>query len=231
MGTGITQVAVDNGIIQSAESINITPQCITTGMVRDAMRSFCQGGKRVSNAQLYTVMALTCEQEKDRLRTRITDMIKSGEVIKISSGLYEYNFKYRVRENTSFPALWRFVRSQKPGWSISYASRLTRVSYTQAARYCAWLENEGYIVRHCKDGRTALYRATDKADRTPETPYPPITDRNPFERENAAAARLATLMLCHDPYQTRVAAEIVKNCSILLARFSVKQLENGGNKA
>ncbi|MDR2055632.1 MAG: hypothetical protein LBQ10_07180 [Desulfovibrio sp.] len=204
---------------------------ITTDMVREAMRSFCRGGNQVSNAQLYKVMALTCEQEKDRLRTRITDMIKAGEVIKIASGLYEYNFRHRVRKNTTFPVVWRFVRTQKPGWSIGYACQLTRVSHTQVARYCGWLENEGYIARHGKDGTTTLYRATDKADRTPETPYPPITDKNPFERENAAAARLATLMLCHDPYQPRVAAEIVKQCNVLLARFAVKEHENKGGQA
>jgi hypothetical protein len=200
-------------------------------MVREAIRSFCKGGKQVSNAQLYTILSLTCEREKDRLRTRITDMIKNGEIIKIASGLYEYNFRHRVRKNTSFPAIWRFVRTQKPGWSITYACQLIRVSYTQVARYCAWLENEGYITRYGKDGQTALYRATDKADRCPETPSPPTTDRNPFERENAAAARLATLMLCHNPYQPRVAAEIVKNCNVLLARFAVNQLENGGEEA
>jgi hypothetical protein len=122
------------------------------------------------------------------------------------------------------------VRTQKPGWSISYAAQLTRVSYTQVARYCAWLENESYIIRHGKDGSTILYRATYKADRSPETPYPPITDKNPFERENVAAARLATLMLCHNPYQPRVAAEIVKNCNVLLARFAGRQNENGGEQ-
>jgi hypothetical protein len=199
-------------------------------IAREALRSFCEGGKRVSNAQLYELMNLACEQEKNRLRTRIADMVRAGEVIKIAPGLYEYNFKYRLRQGgESFPKVWRFIRSQKPGWSITYACQLTRVSYTQAMRYCAWLENEGYITKHGKDGQTTLYRATDKADRCPETPYPPHTDRNPFERENAAAARLATLMLCHDPRQTRVAAEIVKNCNLLLARFAVNK--HGGNEA
>jgi hypothetical protein len=216
--------------MQSANSANANfePQTITAVMVREAMRSFCVGGKRVSNAQLYEVLELRCEQEKDRLRTRITDMVKAGEVIKVSAGLYEYNYKYRVRESATFPAVWRFVRSQKPGWSLTYASQITRISYTQVSRYCGWLENEGYITRHGKDSQTILYRATDKADKSPETPVPPITDRNPFERENAAAARLATLMLCHDPYQPRVAAEIVKNCRVLLARFAVNQNENSG---
>ncbi|MDR1398127.1 MAG: hypothetical protein LBJ14_10420 [Desulfarculales bacterium] len=198
------------------------PQTITTAMVRQAMRGFCADIKdhRVSNAQLYEAMGLTQECEKARLRSCIADMTLSGETIKISPGLYEYNFKYRSRENTSYPAIWRFVRTQKPGWSISYACQLTRVSYSRTARYIAWLENEGFVTRHGKDSKTTLYHATDKADRTPETPYPPLTDRNPFEKENAAAARLATLMLCHDPYQPRVAAEIVKHCKTLLARFA-----------
>jgi hypothetical protein len=233
MNARVTQVAVGNNIIQSAESLEILPQTITTDMVREAMRSFCKGGKRVSNAQLYNVLALGNEKEKDRLRTRVNDMVQAGEVIKVSPGLYEYNDKYRVRKNTTFPAIWRFVRSQKPGWSLNYTCQLTRISYTQVARYCAWLENEGYIVRHGKDGATTLYRATDKADRHPETPYPPITDKNPFERENAAAARIATLMLCHNPYQPTVARQIADACKVLLARFEtpVTQNENKGESA
>ena len=208
------------------------PRTITTEMTRETLRSFCRGGKRVSNAQLYEVMGLCCEQEKDRLRTRIGDMVKQGEVIKVGPGLYEYNFKFRLRQGESFPKLWRFARSQKPGWSITQASQLTRISYTQAARYFSWLENEGYIVRHGKDGATFLYRATDKAAASPETPYPPHTDRNPFERENAAAAHIARLMLCHDPYQPKTARDIVAACHVLLARFAgVNQLENGGETA
>lgn len=206
---------------------------ITTEMTREAMRSFCADGQRVSNAQLYEVMGLACEQEKDRLRTRIGDMVKQGEVIKVGPGLYEYNFKFRLRSGESFPKLWRFVRTQKPGWSISHASQLTRISYTQAARYFAWLENEGYITRHSKDGQTQLYCGTARAVASPETPYPPITDRNPFERENAAAAELARLMLCHNPYQPTTARKIVTACNVLLARFdkSSTQLENEGETA
>jgi len=208
---------------------------ITTDMVREAVRSFCQGGKRVSNAQLYEVMGLACEPEKDRLRTRINDMVKQGEVVKVGPGLYEYNYKFRLRNNETCPKIWRFVRMQKPGWSVSHACQITRVSYTQAMRYIAWLENEGYVVRHGKDGQTALYRATDKADRTPETPYPPHTDRNPFAREAAAAAQIARLMLCHDPYRAKTAREIVAACNVLLARFNnpvtQNENENGGETA
>lgn len=243
MGTRITQVAVGNNIIQSADSVTeedismttmVAPRTITRDDVRGVIRSFCQGGKRVSHVQLYEVMGLTCEPEKDRLRARCGDMAKQGELIRVAAGLYEYNFKYRPRTGAeSFAKLWKFIRSQKAGWSITQASQLTRVSYTQAARYFGWLENEGYLTRYGKDGQTILYRGTDKADKAPEVPYPPITDRNPFEKENAAAAQIARLMLCHDPYQAKTARDIVAACKVLLARFEkgVTQLENEGETA
>jgi hypothetical protein len=196
---------------------------VTTDVLREVMRGF----KRVSNEQLYAVLNVHDRRERSDLRARLRDMCKRGEAVRIGTAMYEYNQNYSVAAKSgTFSAIWRFVRTQKPGWSISYAAQLTRVSYTQVARYCAWLENEGFISRHGKDGRTTLFRATEKADRSPETPYPPITDKDPFERENAAATRLATLMLCYNPYQTGFAAEIVKNCKVLLARFSVTQNEN-----
>lgn len=209
-------------------------QTITTPMIRQAIRSYCKAGQPISNAELYRILDLKIETEKERLRTRLNDMVQHGEMTRVGRGVYEYNFKHRSRENTTFPAIWRFVRMQKPGWSIADVCQLTRISYTQVARYCGWLENEEYITRHGKKGTTIIYRATDKADRTPETPYPDITDRNPFERENAAAAELARLMLCNDPYQATTARKIVAACKILLARFDSasnqtgKQNENGG---
>ena len=145
MGTRINQIAVGNNIIQSADSVNFELRTLSTEMVREAIRGFCKTAKRVSNAQLYHVMGLTREPEKDRLRARVADMVRQGEVIKIEPGLYEYNSKFRLRTgNESFPKLWRFIRTQKPGWSITHASQLTRVSYTQAARYFGWLENGEY---------------------------------------------------------------------------------------
>ena len=205
---------------------------ITMEMVREAMRSHCKGGKRTSNAELYRVLDLKCEEEKDRLRTRLNGMVNQGEVLRVGRGLYEYNFTYRVRKNTTFPAIWRFIRMQKPGWSLADVCQLTRISYSQVKRYCEWLENEEYIARHGKNGASTVYRATDKASSTPETPYPNITDRNPFERENAAAAELARLMLCHDPYQATTARKIVDACNVLLARFdsTFKQNENNGGE-
>lgn len=205
---------------------------ITIEMVREAMRSHCKPGVRVSNAELYRLLDLKCEEEKDRLRTRLNNMVIAGELLRVERGLYEYNFKYRVRKNTTFPAIWRFVRMQKEAWSYADVCQLTRISYSQVKRYCEWLENEGYIVRYGKKGATFTYRATEKAELTPETPYPEITDRNPFERENAAAAELARLMLCNDPYQPTTARKIVAACNVLRARFdpTFNQNENNGGQ-
>lgn len=206
------------------------PQTITMEMLRAAMRSHCKPGVKVSNAELYRVLGLKCEEEKNRLRTRLNGMVNQGEVIRVGPGQYEYNFKFRLRKNTTFPVIWRFVRMQKEAWSFADVCQLTRISYSQVKRYCEWLENEEYIARYGKKGVTTTYRAMEKADRTPETPYPDISDRNPFERENAAAAELARLMLCHDPYQTTTARKIVAACNILRARFdpNFNQNENGG---
>ena len=205
---------------------------LTTAMVREVLQGYCKPDVRVSNAELYNVFDLKNEVEKDRLRARLNDMAHNGELIRVERGLFEYNFKYRVRKNVTFPAIWRFIRMKNESWSYGDVCQLTRISYSQVKRYCDWLENEGYIARYGKKGTTVLYRAANKADCTPETPYPNMTDRNPFERENAAAAELARLMLCHDPYQLATVRKIVAACKVLLARFDTtfNQNENNGGE-
>lgn len=209
------------------------PRTITMDMVRETLRSHCKPHVKVSNAELYRIFDLKCEEEKNRLRTRLGDMVNRGELFRVGSGQYEYNFKFCLRKNTTFPVIWRFVRMQKEAWTFADVCQLTRISYSQVKRYCEWLENEGYILQYGKDGHKFSYRATEKAELAPETPFPNITDRNPFERENAAAAELARLMLCHDPYQPITARKIVAACKVLLARFDAtfNKNENEGATA
>lgn len=202
-----------------------TPKSVTMEMVRDAMRSFCAEGCTVTNAQLYGLLGLTCEPEKDRLRTRVNGMVKQGEVMKLGPGKYKYNFTFILRENKSYAKMWRYVRARKPGWTYSEMSQLINIHYTQVSRYCAWLENEGYIMRRGKNGQAFTYAPTEKARLSPETPYPPLRDVDPFEKEKAAAAKIARLMLCNDPYAKKTAREIVAACNVLFARF---QPDNGG---
>lgn len=192
---------------------------VTQEMVRSALQSFGTNGQPISNAQLFDVLGLQVEPEKARMRARINDMIAHGEVTRIETGTYTYNFQHRPRENKSYPAIWRFVRKQKPGWSISDCALLTRIGYTQVFRYCGWLEEEGYIERSGKKNNATLYRATRKADQNPETPWPPLRETDPFAREKAAAAQLARLLLCNDPYAVKTARGVVEACNILLERF------------
>lgn len=204
---------------------------ITIDMVRSALQSFCHDGEKVSTKQLVGILGLECEPEKARLRKRLTDMVHHGELKRVEEGVFEYNFAHRPRNPQSFSKIWRFVRHAKPGWSVHAAAMMTHLSYSQVGRYCNWLEEEGYICRDGRDGQTTLYRATRKADAHPETPYPPLRETDPFAKEKAAAARIAQLLLCHDPYSKKVATGVLEACQTLLSRFekSFTQNENGQN--
>lgn len=200
---------------------------VTLEMVRQVAQTLCEGDNVVSNHQIFVALALNCEPEKARARSRISNMIKHGELTREADGLYRYNFAKRPRDPKTHIAIWRFVRKAKPGWSITECAMMTRVSYTRALRYCTWLVEEGYIARFGKDARNAVtYRATDKADKSPETPYPPLRETDPFAREKAAAVRIVDSLLRADPYAKKTARNITEACHILLARFEKNSAEN-----
>ena len=211
---------------------------VTMESLRAALQSFGSSGQEISNAQLYAVLELDSETEKARMRSRIKNMILHGEVTRTRDGFYTYNHKYRPRESKTLVTLWRFVRKSKPGWSLNDCTMMTRVSYTQAMRYVTWLEGEKFVTRTGKNERNAItYRATPKADASPETPYPPLRATDPFQKERVAAATIARLLLCADPYAVKTAREITDACRTLLARFGKDENvteneneENGGNQ-
>ena len=195
--------------------------------VRAALQALGEGGKEISYRLVYEALGLENDADQAIVRSRISDMTRHGEVKRTRTGCFIYDFKHRPREAKSYEALWRFARKAKPGWSISECSMMTRVSYTQALRYCNWLEEEGFIARAGKDGRNAVtWRATVKSDKTPETPYPPLREKDPFARERAAAATIARLLLCADPYAKKTAQSITDACKVLLARFGKNRTEN-----
>ena len=89
---------------------------------------------------------------------------------------------------------------------------------------CHGWKNEGYVERAGRNEKRAiLYRATTKAAASPETPYPPIRESDPFQKERTAAATITRLMLCADPYAPKTARSIRDACRVLLDRF-----EKGG---
>ena len=107
--------------------------------VRAALQALGEGGKEISYRLVYEALGLENDAEQAVVRSRISDMTRHGEVKRTRTGCFTYDFKHRPREAKSYETLWRFVRKAKPGWSLSECAMMTRVSYTQALRYCNWL--------------------------------------------------------------------------------------------
>ena len=197
---------------------------VTKDMVRKAMRALGANDHEVSYRQVYEALGLTNDSQQAIVRTRISGMLRHGEVKRLRAGVFAYNAKYRRAEGRKYVAMWCYARTSKPGWTLKDCCMLTRVSYTHVMRYIGWLESEGFVERVGRDANRAyLYRATGKADASPETPYPPVRETDPFQRERVAAATITRLMLCADPYAPKTAQTIVESCRVLLARF-----EKGG---
>lgn len=197
-----------------------TRKKVSKEALRTVLQALGEGGKEITCSLVYEAMGIADGKEQAIVRSRMADMARSGEVKRTEFGRYVYNFGCCPREEKSYDALWRFVRKAKPGWTISECAMMTRVSYSQALRYCIWLEEEGFAMREGKNERNAAtWKGTVKADRTPETPYPPAKEADPFARERTAAAAIARLMLCANPHAKRTAQGITEACQVLLARF------------
>lgn len=199
--------------------------------IRAAVQALGAEGKEISHALVFEAMGLEAEADKAIARARVTSMVKHGELTRTERGSFLYNFKRRPRQAKLHATIWRFVRASKPGWSIQDCSMMTRASYTHALRYVSWLEDAGFVERCGKKGKNSIiYRNTVKAQATPETPYPPLRETDPFAKERTAAATITRLMLCADPYAPHTARGIVEAARVLLARFekdnSVTELEN-----
>ncbi len=200
---------------------------VTLEMVRNAVQAMGDGGQEVSYRQIYEALGLNNEAQQAVVRTRISGMARHGEIKRTKPGCFVYDFKHRPREAKTYEVIWRFIRAAKPGWDVSGCAMLTRISYTQVLRYVSWLENENYVERAGRNAKRAvLYRATAKAAASPETPYPPIREADPFQKERAAAASITRLMLCADPYAPKTARSITDACRVLLARFEKSGAES-----
>lgn len=202
-------------------------QSFTMNAVRAALRSFGANGQEIRNVYLHEALGLESNAEKALLRERIKDMVQRDEVRRVRTGVYIYNFGYRPRENKAHPAIWRFVRKSKPGWTVGECVMMTDVSHSHVLRYLGWLKKEGYVESIGKNGRGgARYAATPKTDLTPETPYPPIGNRDdPLARERVAAATIVRLLHCAKPDAAKTSRDIVDACNTLLARFSKPVIE------
>ncbi|MCB2186981.1 MAG: hypothetical protein KQJ78_11225 [Deltaproteobacteria bacterium] len=192
-----------------------------TDRLRRALVGLCPDAKTtVSHAQLYLAMGAVEEPQKARIRTRCQDLVRRGELERLRPGVYRYNPEgMPVKQGESYQRVWRAIRAQRPGWTYQDLAQVTRVCYTVVRRYCGWLEDQGYIAPHGREGNTRLWRTTSKARNRQTTPFPPAKT-DPFEAERGAACRLVRLMMVADPSRPHIRAKILINCQQLTSRFS-----------
>lgn len=192
-------------------------------VIRIAFKAFGKNEQEISNAQIYEVLEAKLEADQAKIRTRIREMIKAGEIIKIAPGLYQYNTKYQIRGTviaTGYVKIWRFVRQAKDSWTIKECSLLTGKENSHVGRYVNWLESEGYVKIIGKKEQAKCFMATQKAKNSPETPMPTYKDSDPFEQERAAGAKIVKLLLCDNLYSPLTAQKIMACCEILQKRFN-----------
>jgi len=188
--------------------------------IKTAIEALAASSNELSYPLLYEALDIEEQADKDNVRARITNMVKHGELTRTERGSFIYNPKRKARPGARYAVIWRFVRAAKPCWSIEDCCLMTRASFRHVRRYVDWLENEGFVERAGRNGSNAItYRNTGKARMSPETPFPPVRETDPFARERAAAAAITRLMLCADPYALKTGRQICESCKILLARF------------
>lgn len=126
----------------------------------------------LSNIQISNFLGLTSEREKDKMRSILKDLTKYGEIKRVRSGLYIYNFNHCPHEAPKRAAIWRFVRKHKSGWTLKECTAMIKCDYAYVLKYIKWLETQGFVEKIGKNEKQAvLYKSTKKADSTPETPF------------------------------------------------------------
>lgn len=198
---------------------------ITRETIRIAFRAFGKSGLEISNAQIYEVLEAVSEADQAKIRTRVNEMVKHGELIKVASGRYKYNEKYKVRGSVAaagYVKIWRYVRQAKNDWTVKDCSLMTGKDSSHVSKYINWLESEGYVRCSGKDKQARCYSATQKAKMNPETPMPAYKDSDPFEEERAAGAKIVRLLLCDNLYSPLTAQKISEACAVLQNRFNKK---------
>ena len=179
----------------------------------------------ISNTRLYEIMGLTTEREKARLRSRIGDLIKRGELVRQADGIYSYNPRATPKhDGLAFQKIWRTTRVVSPGFSYMDISLSSGVNVYTVMRYFKFLLQEDYISGNGKRGNTRLFRTTQKGKRQRETPFQPRAIRDPFKDARDAACRVVRLLMETNPYQPKVKQEIAAECRLILDRFET----NGG---
>jgi predicted transcriptional regulator len=199
--------------------------------LREVVQNLGRGGDEITHPMIYAALGVPREDtaERDRIRRRCNMMVQSGELKRIKPGHYTYNPRAATaRDHDKLIAMWRAIKSAKPGFTAQEITRVSGAEYSYAIKYLKHLEAEGYIKRHGRDGNTLLYRATAKTRGQSKTPHPPRAIKDPFAEERRQLHEMVGLFLLRDPYQPAVRDKIVAACRTILARFEKEEANDAG---
>lgn len=189
-------------------------------LLREAARNLGAKDAIITNAMLYEALSADAQAERDRIRRRCNQMVNTGELCRIRPGHYRYNAKSApARSEQKTSAMYRALRSAKPGFTATDIARTSGASYTHVIKYFKFLEEAGFIVRHGRAPKGTLYKGTKLLRETMRTPMPPRPLGDPFEAERKLVHELVGLMLLKDPYRPDVQRNICDKCHKLLERF------------
>ena len=199
--------------------------------LRKTVQSLCQSSNDlVSNARLYEVFGLEGDDERARLRSRIGDLVKRKELVRVADGIYSYNrHAAPKRDGECFLRIWRAVRCQAPGFSYQQISLVSGREIKGVRQYMKFLIQEGYIAEHGRKGNTRLFRVTQKGKARRDTPFMPRPIPDPFQKERDAACRMVRALMDTDPHQPKTQSQIAADCRIILERFEKTVLQKGGD--
>ena len=182
------------------------------------------GKKEVTTRALCEALGVTDINGKALVRRSITHIVRHGEFERIAPGVFLWRGDVAgvmKRDGERFRRMWRIIRTEKAGWQIADVAAITRLHQATVASYCRWLEKEGYLKICGKRGNARLFRATDKAFRQRETPYPPSAPEDPYGKERSAAARLVRMFMEPNPAICR--DKIITECQAIIARFEQEE--------
>jgi hypothetical protein len=196
--------------------------------LRATLRAFCPTGSNqeaVTVPQLADALGMRSE-EKQRLRKRIGELLRRGEVRKVKTGWYVHvpeNEPSRYGE--SYGCIWRAVHVQRGAFTVRKISQISRYALLTVGRYLSYLEKDGFIAFAGMDGRARSYEVTPKGLAFRDIPYPPSPIADPTEAERIACRKLMQLYL-EDVSAPAVLKQIRENLITLNARFTGREQEN-----
>lgn len=190
--------------------------------LRATLKSFCPNGadkEAVTVPQLAEALGLE-PHEKQRLRKRIGELLRRGEVRKTKPGCYVHvPGKEPSRYGESYERIWRAVHVQRDPFTVRRIVQISRYAAITVSRFLAYLETDAFVEFAGYEGRARCFLLTRKGELFRDIPYPPTLFVDPTHPERIACINLHKLLL-DDVDAPNVLRRIRKNLAILNARFA-----------